>query len=179
MKWRSGHDPFERAFRARYVEIVRLGARILGDTAAAEDVAQETFSRLAGHEVLQRDDEQIAAWLRRVALNAAFNARRGERRRDDRERRSAARERPDADHPLSSALRREEQAAVRTALAGLPERQRLCLVLRHSGYSYREIAAAADLAIGSVGVTLARAESAFRVRYESDDVPEVSHESVS
>ncbi len=54
---------------------------------------------------------------------------------------------------------------MRRALAALPERQRDCLLLRHSGCSYAEIAAALGIAIGSVGVILARAERAFRESY--------------
>ena len=57
-------------------------------------------------------------------------------------------------------------------LAALPERQRACLLLRHAGYSYAEIAATLDLAIGSVGVLLARGERAFRDAYLDTDDPD-------
>jgi RNA polymerase sigma-70 factor (ECF subfamily) len=40
------------------------------------------------------------------------------------------------------------------------------LLLRHAGYSYAEIAATLEVAVGSVGVLLARAEHAFRASYE-------------
>jgi RNA polymerase sigma-70 factor (ECF subfamily) len=66
-------------------------------------------------------------------------------------------------------LRAEQQRAVRQALASLPERQRAALLLRHAGYSYAEIAATLDLAVGSVGVLLARGERAFRDAYLDDD----------
>ena len=66
---------------------------------------------------------------------------------------------------LAAELRQEEQAEVRRALAELPERQRTCLLLRHSGYSYAEIAATLGVATGSVGVLLARGEQAFRAIY--------------
>ena len=39
------------------------------------------------------------------------------------------------------------------------------LLLRHGGLSYAEIAAALDVAPGSVGTILARAEREFRCRY--------------
>jgi DNA-directed RNA polymerase specialized sigma24 family protein len=51
----------------------------------------------------------------------------------------------------------------------LPERQRNCLLLRHSGYSYAEIAATVGIAAGSVGVLLARGERAFREIYEENE----------
>src|SRR5205807_1894766 len=68
--------------------------------------------------------------------------------------------------PARTVARVEEQAAVRAALASLPERQRDCLILRHSGHSYAEIAAALGIAVGSVGVILARGERAFRETYQ-------------
>jgi RNA polymerase sigma-70 factor (ECF subfamily) len=51
---------------------------------------------------------------------------------------------------------------VRAALTRLPRRHAVVLVLRHSGLSYAEIAAALGLSPGSVGTTVRRAESALR-----------------
>ncbi len=65
-------------------------------------------------------------------------------------------------------IAREEQEAVRAALSRIPERQRDCLLLRHAGYSYLEIAATLGVAVSSVGVLLARAEQAFRATYQED-----------
>jgi RNA polymerase sigma-70 factor (ECF subfamily) len=63
-----------------------------------------------------------------------------------------------ADHVVT----RDERRRVREALARLPRRQALALVLRHSGLSYGEVAAALDLSPGSVGTTVRRAETALR-----------------
>jgi RNA polymerase sigma factor (sigma-70 family) len=73
--------------------------------------------------------------------------------------------------PAGVLIRTEEQAAVRQALAEVPERQRDCLLLRHSGYSYAEIALTLGIAVGSVGVLLARAEHAFRATYRRQTNP--------
>ena len=164
-------DRFAEVFRRRYAELVRLAGRILGDHAEAEDVVQETLTKLADHEVLSRPDDEIAAWLRRVCINASFNRLRSRQRSADRMRRSAVQDRPlrqsDATGPqLAQVVRAEERAAVRAALARLPDRQRACLLLRHSGYRYAEIAATLDVAEGSVGVLLTRGERAFRTYYE-------------
>ena len=51
---------------------------------------------------------------------------------------------------------------MREALARLPRRQAVALVLRHSGLSYAEVAAALDLSPASVGTTVRRAETALR-----------------
>jgi RNA polymerase sigma factor (sigma-70 family) len=162
-------DPFERAFHRRYGELYGLAYRVLGDRLEAEEIAQETFLRLTGAEVLDRPADEIAAWLRRVCLNLAFNRARDERRARARLERVGQLELADAgadgEEPERAFVRREEQAAVRRALAALPERQRECLLLRHSGCSYAEIAASLGIAVGSVGVILARAERAFRESY--------------
>lgn len=59
-------------------------------------------------------------------------------------------------------MTREERGRVRTGLAGLPRKQAVALVLRHSGMSYADVAAALDMSPGSVGTTVRRAESALR-----------------
>ncbi len=56
----------------------------------------------------------------------------------------------------------EERGRVREALARLPQKQAVALVLRHSGLTYAEVAAALDLSPTSVGTTVRRAESALR-----------------
>ncbi|MBW3603841.1 MAG: sigma-70 family RNA polymerase sigma factor [Actinobacteria bacterium] len=165
------NDRFADVFRRRYAELVRLAARVTGDAMEAEDVAQEALTRLSTHQVLDRPDDEIAAWLRRITINASFNRLRSRSRSTDRMQRSAAAERPlrDADRTgpqLAQVVRAEERALVRAALAQLPERQRTCLLLRHSGYRYTEIAAAVGIATGSVGVLLTRGEQAFRRHYE-------------
>ncbi|HZD75154.1 MAG TPA: sigma-70 family RNA polymerase sigma factor [Actinomycetota bacterium] len=165
---------FEALFRARYAELHALCYRLLGDHAEAEDVVQETFLKLDGHAVLDRPDDEVAAWLRRVCLNATYNRLRGQRRATARLDRVGRLERVDDEAgdgggPLLDVLRAEQQRAVRRALAALPERQRACVLLRHAGFSYAEIAATLDLAIGSVGVLLARGERAFRDAYLDPD----------
>jgi RNA polymerase sigma-70 factor (ECF subfamily) len=107
-----------------------------------------------------------------VVLNLAFNRLRAAKRTRGRLERVAhlqvAEQDASLDDPLGPAervTRQEECAAVRRALAEVPERQRECLLLRHSGYSYAEIAASLGIAPASVGVLLARAEHAFRTHY--------------
>jgi RNA polymerase sigma-70 factor, ECF subfamily len=167
---------FEAFFRARYGELHALCYRLLGDHAEAEDVVQETFLKLDGHPVLDRPDDEVAAWLRRVCLNATYNRLRHQRRSTARLDRVGRLERADdqavdGGGPLLDVLRVEQQRAVRRALAALPERQRACVLLRHAGFSYAEIAATLDLAVGSVGVLLARGERAFRDAYLDPDDP--------
>jgi RNA polymerase sigma-70 factor (ECF subfamily) len=126
--------------------------------------------------LLARPDEVVGAWLRRVVLNLGTNRLRDRRRADERLARAGrldgaldpARRPDDGGSPAYELLRAEARDEVRAALATLPERQRVCLLLRHAGHSYAEIAATLAMAIGSVGVYLARAERAFRVAYRPE-----------
>jgi RNA polymerase sigma-70 factor, ECF subfamily len=180
----GSRERFAALFRERYRELYGLGYRLLGDHGEAEDVVQETFLKLDGHPVLERPDEEVAAFLRRVCLNTAYNRLRGRRRTTARLERAGRAERADDETdaqatPLLDVLRAEQQQAVRRALASLPERQRACLLLRHAGYSYAEVAATLDLAVGSVGVLLARGERAFREAYlDSDDPDPGAHDAL-
>jgi RNA polymerase sigma-70 factor (ECF subfamily) len=160
-------ERFDVLFDRFYTPLYGLVYRVLGERMVSEDVVQEAFLKLADETALQaRPDVEVGAWLRRVALNLAFNSIRGERRAQARLERVGQLETGEvSDSPATVLLRREEQADVRRILADLPERQRECLLLRHSGYSYAEIAATLGIATGSVGVLLARAEQAFRVSY--------------
>ena len=167
-----GTDRFDELFERLYSPLFGLTYRILGDRAETEETLQDAFLRLSGAPVLGRPDDEVAAWLRRVCLNLGFNRLRdGRRARERLERagRAELAERREAGDPAGAVVRREQQEQVRRALASLPERQRDCLLLRHSGYAYAEIAATLGLALGSVGVLLARAERAFRESYGEHD----------
>jgi len=72
-------------------------------------------------------------------------------------------------------MRMEERALVRAAIARLPERQGKLLLLRHAGFAYAEIAATLELAPGSVGTLLVRAEQAFLTVYDQVGTAEQEH----
>jgi len=145
------HLRLESIMRSARASLLALVRRVV-DPAEAEDVVQEAFVRLTDDPVLERPDGEVTAWLRRTSLNLAFNRARDVSRWHAR----AAR---------AEAVRSDERAGVRAVLDQLPEKQRSCLLLRHSGYSYAEIAETLGIATGSVGTTLARAERAFKDLY--------------
>ena len=101
-----------------------------------------------------------------MALNRGYNTLRGERRSRERAERIGRLELPPILDPEAEVVRSEEQGQVQAAIATLPERQGQLLLLRHAGLSYAEIAAALEVAPGSVGTLLARAEKAFVAAYE-------------
>jgi RNA polymerase sigma-70 factor (ECF subfamily) len=150
----------EQVFRSSYPRVVSVAARVLGsDRAQAEDVAQEAFLSFARSSV---PAGEATGWLCVAAAHTALNQLRGERRRVQRERTlDTGGDRPVPD-VADAVVVRDERRRVRSALARLPRTQAVALVLRHSGLSYAEIAAATDMSATGVGTTLRRAEAALK-----------------
>jgi RNA polymerase sigma factor (sigma-70 family) len=152
------HPELEQVFRADYPRVVAVAARVLGSRADAEDVAQEVFLTFARSAV---PAAEAPRWLSVAAAHTALNHLRSGRRRTAREE-LAADSHPVAPDVADDVVTREERGRVRAALARLPRTQAVALVLRHSGLSYADVAAAVGLSPGSVGTTVRRAESALR-----------------
>lgn len=151
----AGYAEFDRVFRSERLAVERHLRYLTGDRALAEDLTQETFGRLYEDPPVE-GLRNPRAWLLTVASRLAYNEMRGEGRRRERETR--------ADVPASADV--DDVLDVRLALEVLEPRDRVVLLLRHSGFSYAEIAEATGLAPGSVGTTLARAQRRFREVYE-------------
>jgi RNA polymerase sigma-70 factor (ECF subfamily) len=148
----------EEVFRRHYHLVVGVAARVLGSRDQAEDIAQEVFVSFGRSPV---PAEEARGWLSVAAAHTALNLLRTARRRVSREGTTAALELvvPDV---ADAVVTREEGRRLRAALARLPRKQAVTVVLRHSGLSYAEIGAALDIPPSSVGTTLRRAEAALR-----------------
>lgn len=148
----------EQVFRTAYPRVVSVAARVVGSRDEAEDVAQEVFLAFGRSSV---PAGEASGWLSAAAAHTALNHLRSDRRRASRE---EAVSDGDAISPdvADTVVTLDERRRVRAALARLPRRQAVALILRHSGLSYSEVAAALDLSPGSVGTTVRRAESALR-----------------
>ena len=144
-------------FRREYAHVVAVAARVLGSRAEAEDVAQEVFLSFGR---TSAPAAEARGWLSVAAAHTALNVLRTGRRRSAREE-SAAQDGVVSD-VAEVVVTSEERRRVRAALGRLPRKQAVALVLRHSGLSYADVAAALDLSPGSVGTTVRRAESALR-----------------
>jgi RNA polymerase sigma-70 factor (sigma-E family) len=139
-----------------------------GERFVAEEIAQEALLRL-----WQRWEAVSAAgspdgWVWTVA----FNLSRTRHRRRRAERRANARigERAGSvDDPATA-----DALAVRGAVANLPERQRMAVVLRYfAGLSTREIASTMRCAEGTVGAHLHKALASLRETLGDDITEEV------
>jgi RNA polymerase sigma-70 factor (ECF subfamily) len=94
----------------------------------------------------------------------ALRARSRRRRYEEEAARLASHLTPGED-PATALEQAQERQRVRSALARMRPRSARLLVLRHSGLSYAEIAAALQVAPASVGTLLARAEREFEEHY--------------
>src|SRR5687768_1069953 len=145
----------DEIFRRDYRRVVGVAARVLGSRDQAEDVAQEVFLSFGRTSV---PAAEARGWLTVAATHTALNLLRSGRRRSARE--EFADDGPTVVPDTADlVVTREERSSVRAALARLPHKQAAALVLRHSGLSYAEVAAALDLSPGRVGTTVRRAES--------------------
>ncbi len=149
----------EEVFRRDYQLVVGVAARVLGSRDEAEDVAQEVFLSFGRTSV---PAGQARGWLSVAAAHTALNLLRSGRRRASQEVSAAGAGDAVVSDVADAVVTREERSRVRAALAGLPRKQAVALVLRHSGLSYADVAAALDMSPGSVGTTVRRAESALR-----------------
>jgi RNA polymerase sigma factor (sigma-70 family) len=149
---------FDRIYREDIAAVERHLVYLTGDRHLAEDIAQETFGKLYDRLLAEGDGSlrNPRAWLLTVASNLAYNHFRSESRRSSRE--TAVEQTVVAD--------RDDVLDVRSALERLDVRDRTVLLLKHTGFSYAEIARAVDVAPGSVGTILARAQHRFKEAYE-------------
>jgi RNA polymerase sigma-70 factor (ECF subfamily) len=133
---------------------------MLGDGTEAEDVAQEAMLRLWRLAPDWQDGRgAIATWLYRVTANLCLDRLRRRRETSVDALPEVADEAPGALFAIEAA---DRAAALETALARLPERQRLAVVLRHlEERGNPEIAAVLDVSVEAVESLLARARRAL------------------
>jgi RNA polymerase sigma factor (sigma-70 family) len=136
---------FATLFREEYPAVVRTAYLVLGDRQAAEDVAQEAFTRLVVHWRKVSRYERPGAWVRRVAIRLALRA---DRRRQMR----TARVEPDPTRFDSG------RASIRGAILALPPKQRAAIVLHYyEDRPVREVAEFLGCATATARVHLHRA----------------------
>jgi RNA polymerase sigma-70 factor (ECF subfamily) len=160
-------EEFEALFLAHYSRIVSVLRRMLGDRGQAEELASEVFLKLYRQRSTLWPDGNVPGWLYRTATHAGIDALRAAARRNRTEKAAALDGQPNqsAESGLDQMLRAETQQRVRGVLADLKPPHAQLLLLRASGHSYKELAAALEIEVGSVGTMLIRAEAAFEKLY--------------
>jgi RNA polymerase sigma-70 factor (ECF subfamily) len=160
---------FEAIFHEHWTRVYAVLFRLVGDRAEAEDLALEVFWRLYRRPPAHEHGSNLSGWLYRVATNLGFNALRAFQRRQRYEEEAGrlVLEAAAPHDPDIAAERAEERQQVRRVLAQMKPRSAQLLILRHSGLSYAELAAALGVSPGSIGTMLARAEREFEAQYRA------------
>ncbi len=152
---------FDHLYKASFARVVRTLAGIVGSLAAAEDCAQEAFTRAYAAWPEWKGEVPAEAWLHRIAVNTAISHRRREQVRALPSllwRLGAPRHEAD---PADTAQSR----AVLPELRRLPPKQAAAVILRfYHGYTNREIAAALGISERTVGQRIADASTTLRAR---------------
>ena len=164
--------------RNAFSELVRMHARgvfnvvyrMCGDELIAEDAAQETFIRAWSHLGSFRTDSSLRNWLYRIALNTATDMLRREKRTlpGDVDDFQLVDPQPG---PEGIYLQVERTELVQAAIQSLPDASRAVLVLKeYEGLSYREIADALDIPIGTVMSRLNYARRVLKEKLEGQRI---------
>jgi RNA polymerase sigma-70 factor (ECF subfamily) len=154
---------FEEIVRRYQRRVYGTAFRIVRRHDVADDVAQEAFIR--AHQALETFDtaRPFGPWICRIAANLAINhVRSPEAREEELPEGHAETPAPDGG-PLAGVLENEARAVLDAALDRLPAEQRAVFVLRVTEeLSYREIAEALGISLGTVMSRLSRAREKLR-----------------
>ncbi len=175
---------FEQLVRGHADRLYGVALRLISDAADAEEVAQDAFVRayraLATYEPDRVRSLRLRPWLAAIVVNLARNRR---RRAADRQRPLSLDLAADGVHPRApasevpeaAALRRSERERWADALACLPDRYRVPLVLRHvDDLSYGEMADALGRPEGTLRAQVHRGLALLRAAWEAADREELN-----
>jgi len=159
---RGSDEALEELFRRHWRRAHRAAYLVIGDAAAAEDIAQESF--LAAVRALDRFDRRrpFGPWLHRITVNRAIDFARARKLR----RESALPEATEGKPPAETGLSDELTAA----LSELSPEHRAVIVLRYLlGYTPGEIGEILGLPRGTVNSRMRRALDRLRPAVEGEE----------
>jgi RNA polymerase sigma-70 factor (ECF subfamily) len=169
---RDDEKAFTELVRRFQGRVINLVSRVLNDRECADDLAQEVFVRIHVHRRNYRHGSKFSTWLFTIAANLAKNEiRRRVRKRNwfsldalQETLKDSAIQLADPGEGRESTLEREQlQAVVGRAIATVPEKYRLALVLRDiEGLPYEEIAQVLGIPGGTVRSRINRARGMLK-----------------
>ncbi|HLH27792.1 MAG TPA: sigma-70 family RNA polymerase sigma factor, partial [Acidimicrobiales bacterium] len=161
----AGDDELTVAFVRRFQSrVFGVALAVLGDVAAAEDVAQQAFERVwrHGHAFDERRGS-VSAWLSAIARNLAIDAMRVRRPLPVDPDVLLAGIGAGADSPEHSALLGESSTELRAALRELPAEQTRAIVLAGiAGLSASQVAAREGIPLGTAKTRIRTAMQRLR-----------------
>jgi len=147
--------------------------RFTGDASRAEDLAQEVFMRIYRSRKTYQPRARFKTWLFKILNNLVINEVHARKRRRAFSLDSIPRgldspiavEDENVLSPVEELERAELMGKVREAVLGLPEKQRLAIVMnKYESLSYGQIAEAMGLSVEAVKSMLFRAREKMRAR---------------
>lgn len=177
---KSGNDSsFELLLRKYRTPVVNFLYRMVRDSAAAEDLAQEVFLRVYRARGQYLPTAKFTTWMFRIATNLALNALRDRRYRQmevsidqsladrsgDADSEQPALEIPDRRASIEVELiRRHRAELIRRAVESLPEKQRAAILLhKYQEMDYDQIAQVLGCSESALKSLLFRAYETLRV----------------
>lgn len=157
-------DELRRLYEERYADYLRVATAVTGSLESGRDAVHDGFVGVVHSRNGFRGEGPLAGWVWRSVVNAALKQGRNET--PGRQLPIEAIVEPTARREAS----RDERLDARSAIAALPERQRLVLFLRYyADLDYDSIATAIAISPGTVGATLHAAHAALR--HSLEEVP--------
>jgi RNA polymerase sigma-70 factor, ECF subfamily len=176
LAWQGGDETaFDRLVEAYSGQVYALLTRFMGRSSAREDMVQEVFLRLIRARDRYQPTARFTTWLYRIVFNLSVNETQRARGRAtwsldqpigaDGE--GLCHDALDEDTPDPSAgLARDDAVeAVRAAIAELPQKQRMALVLaKYEDMPYAEIGSVLGSSEKAIKSLIHRARETLRVR---------------
>jgi RNA polymerase sigma-70 factor (ECF subfamily) len=164
---KGDRQAFARLFDKHQVRVVRFCARFVGDTARAEELAQDVFIKLFKSANRYQPTAKFQTFLFRVATNACLNELRRPSRSNeqteasmsrDEENGSALQQVPAHETPDQQLEAKELDRALKHALSKMSDRERAAFTMcRFEGMAYRDIADALEATEAAVKSLIHRA----------------------
>jgi RNA polymerase sigma-70 factor (ECF subfamily) len=159
-------DAFELLVNRHQTSASNLIYRFVGDRTQAKDLAQEVFIRVWQAAKTYKPEAKFTTWLYRITANLCLNELKSSRRkklfqflRSDADNEiHGEKDFPDGSpSPEDLLLAKERSHQITKALQGLPENQRMAVILkRYDDLSYEEIARVMGCSVPAVESLLVR-----------------------
>ena len=159
---KKNKEKFNNIYEEYYGTIFRRISYLTGNSNVAEDLTQEVFIKLYNN---PPSHENVAAWLNKVSANISYNYLRDNKIHQVKNEMIYENELDKVVLIEEIAMNKCEREEVRRVLDGLSLRDRMCLLLKFSGYKYAEIAEVVGVDKNSIGTIIARAQAKFKEAY--------------
>ena len=165
----GSHRAFSELVVLHQHSIVGTVAKMLGNPDDAEDLAQQVFLRVWKSAPRYQPTAKFTTWLFTITRNLVFNEVRRRQRKpvfslqEQEEANPGHLPADEGQNPEQAALQKELEQAVDRAIAALPDKQRLAVVLRrYEDLPYEQIGEILGLSLSAVKSLLFRARMQLR-----------------